>query len=307
MPMSTMTATSINSINTSATSKKQELYNKLMLQVSFQNMKEEDRQAMVETMMQTMGLEQKENTPESLENKQKEQIQNTIDSERKKYQTASPAEKKAIINKHIKSLVERGVIVNKLSHKNIISQGVEASITKPIKTQTPQEKQNMLQSLMDQFNDTNTTTRVDEKLTDFKVIDTQSEKGTIKLRYDFRKMIDYHRTKERIQIMNNKSAEEAVLRIMSMQRKRMGGKRIGQPISRKFIQMKQFFKGKDAEDIKKTLQEKFDTFFKPMIDNLNSSGIQSDKELATQLQNKFNTIKQAYGANQVQMSTWLNL
>lgn len=307
MPMSTMTATSINSINTSATSKKQELYNKLMLQASFQNMKEEDRQAMVETMMQTMGLEQKENTPESLESKQKEQIQNTIDSERKKYQTASPAEKKAIINKHIKSLVERGVIVNKLSHKNIISQGVEASITKPIKTQTPQEKQNMLQSLMDQFNDTNTTTRVDEKLTDFKVIDTQSEKGTIKLRYDFRKMIDYHRAKEWIQIMNNKSAEEAVLRIMSMQRKRTGGKRIGQPISRKFIQMKQFFKGKNAEDIKQTLQEKFDTFFKPMIDNLNSSGIQSDKELATQLQNKFNTIKQAYGANQVQMNTWLNL
>lgn len=203
---------------------------------------------------------------------------------------------KRFVHKHVQRIIDSGEELVSLEPEDIIKQSVRLEIKNPEKRREelgPKTEDELVTELRKQLDDSNSSLRVDKKLT--KIISL--DENEFKLRYS--NLRTRRRVKRWVKILNNKTPEQAVLRMLSTNTF-LEWWRIEEIFHRWVLKLSQLVGIYDNPvEINKILNKRYKVVFKPVLDKLRW-GTSDDKELAKQLEKKLINVKRSYAVKQIE-------
>lgn len=289
-----------NTINENDISLEQQVRNDLQQEKSFGFLNSQQQEELVK-----QELQNRINTIDGSSDASKDILfQSRLDEELNTYiqfnSTTDKEWEKRFVHKHVQRIIDSGEELASLDPEDIIKQSVRLEVKDPEKRREelgPKTEDELITELTKQLDDSNSSLRVDKKLTKIVSLD----KNEFTLRYS--NLRTRLRVKRWVTILNAKSAEESVLWMLSTKSLSRWWK-IAEYVDRWFSKLQDVLSINTQEDMTPTvlneaLNKKYISVFKPVLDQL-KKGTWDDKELAKQLEEKLLAVKRSYGVKQLQ-------
>jgi len=301
-----MVATTVqNSINDNDISLEQKVRNDLQKEKSFAFLNSQQQEALVKE-----ELENRNNAINSSSDSSKDIVfQSRLDEELNTYiQFNSITDKeweRRFVHKHVQRIIDSGEKLVSLDPEDIIKQSVRLEVKDPEKRReeaAPKTENELIDELSKRL-DEKDTTESDKDLKNLTKI-YSAEWWMLKLRYSNLRM--RRRTKRWVRILSEKTAEEAVLWMLSAKTPLRWW--MITEYAHRWVLKLQDLTGvyKNPSVMNTLLSEKFNTVFKPVLVTLNNSGNEDDKKLAQQLLEKIKSVKHNYAIGQIKPLLELN-